>query len=116
MNGVEVVSQEIVYKTTTSLLPFFIAIVVFAVIGFIEWGRKTGGFNVVAGMVGAYLGTVIGLFIGALISGVIVQPTNEIDYIKYTVIVNDSVLMDEFMDKYQVLEQEGRVYTVIEKE
>ena len=117
MNGVEIVSQEIIYETTVSLLPLLIAIIACAMLGFVVSGREVfGGFDVFDGVLGAIEGVIGGFVIGLLISSMTVQPTNEINYIKYTVIVNDSVLMNEFMDKYQILDQEGRVYTVIEKE
>ena len=36
----------------------------------------------------------------------------DINYIEYKVTINDSVSMNEFLDKYEILEQEGKIYTV----
>ena len=32
------------------------------------------------------------------------------------VTINDSVSMNEFLDKYEILDQEGKIYTVKERE
>ena len=40
---------------------------------------------------------------------------NSIKYIEYKVTIDDSVSMTEFMDKYEILDQEGKIYTVKEK-
>ena len=34
----------------------------------------------------------------------------------YKVTIDDSVSMNEFLDKYEILDQEGKIYTVKEKE
>ena len=34
----------------------------------------------------------------------------------YKVIIDDSVSMNEFLDKYEILDQEGKIYTVKERE
>lgn len=40
----------------------------------------------------------------------------DISYIKYKVTIDDSVSMNEFLDKYEILDQEGKIYTVKERE
>ena len=37
------------------------------------------------------------------------------DYTKYEVILDDSVSMNEFMEKYEVLEQRDKIYVIKEK-
>ena len=37
-------------------------------------------------------------------------------HIEYKVTIDDSVSMNEFLDKYEILDQEGKIYTVKEKE
>ena len=34
---------------------------------------------------------------------------------EYKVTIDDSVSMNEFMDKYEIINQEGKIYTVREK-
>ena len=111
MNGIEILSSETIYNT---ILP--------------EW-------CLVLGLIGAFISicVAIQLFIGdydiaALISlAVVVLFTvvailseipnkNNIDYIEYKVTIDDSVSMNEFLNKYEILEQEGKIYTVRERE
>ena len=62
------------------------------------------------------------LLILLVISGVFVSlmcfnTANEyFDYYKYQVIIDDSVSLTEFMEKYEILDQEGLIYTIKEKE
>jgi hypothetical protein len=39
-----------------------------------------------------------------------------VNYIELKVTIDDSVLMNEFLDKYEILDQEGKIYTVKERE
>jgi hypothetical protein len=41
---------------------------------------------------------------------------NSINHIEYKVTIDDSVSMNEFLDKYEILDQEGKIYTVRERE
>ena len=41
---------------------------------------------------------------------------NSINHIEYKVTIDDSVSMNEFLDKYEIIDQEGKIYTVKEKE
>ena len=55
--------------------------------------------------------------LGVLISLMCFGTANEyFDYYKYQVIIDDSVSLTEFMEKYEILDQEGLIYTVKEKE
>jgi hypothetical protein len=42
--------------------------------------------------------------------------TDTIDHIEYKVAIDDSVSINEFLDKYEIIGQEGKIYTVKEKE
>lgn len=55
--------------------------------------------------------------LGVLISLMCFGTANEyFDYYKYQVIIDDSVSLTDFMEKYEILDQEGLIYTVKEKE
>lgn len=62
------------------------------------------------------ISTIVGGFIGLIPAVVTGIKTDTIDYIEYKVIVDDSVSMNEFLDKYEILDQEGKIYTVKERE
>ena len=59
--------------------------------------------------------TVVGCFIGLIPAALCEIETDTIDYIEYKVTVDDSVSMNEFLDKYEILDQEGKIYTVKER-
>ena len=40
----------------------------------------------------------------------------EYSHVEYEVTIDDSVSMNEFLDKYEILDQEGKIYTVKERE
>lgn len=40
----------------------------------------------------------------------------EYSHTEYKVTIDDSVSMNDFMDKYEILDQEGKIYTVKERE
>lgn len=46
----------------------------------------------------------------------LIDNRNDIDYIEYKVAIDDSVSINEFLDKYEILDQEGKIYTVKERE
>lgn len=111
MNGVEILSSETIYNT---ILPEYwlgiglgcAIIFVFVMTLFFTYDRIILGFICLAlafgiGMVGGLGGTC--------------SKTN-ISHIEYKVTIDDSVSMNEFLDKYEILDQEGKIYTVKERE
>jgi RsiW-degrading membrane proteinase PrsW (M82 family) len=117
MNGVEILNSEIIYETTSC--PWLIAL--FAGIGFLVsltccifywidvcFDAKDIAIVLVCTLVGAIIGVVAFLNI--------THETDTVDYIEYKVTIDDSVSMNEFLDKYEILDQEGKIYTVKERE
>ena len=111
MNGVEILSSETIYNT---ILPEY-------------WlGIGLGcGLVFVAVMAACFandriiLGFIcIALAFGSAIVGSlgVTYSKTDINHIEYKVTIDDSVSMNEFLDKYEILDQEGKIYTVKEKE
>lgn len=111
MNGVEILSSETIYNT---ILPEY-------------WlGIGLGlGFLFVVFMAACFANgrIILGLIciLLALGSGIIgslggTYSTTDIDHTEYKVTIDDSVSMNEFLDKYEILDQEGKIYTVKERE
>lgn len=40
---------------------------------------------------------------------------NSVDHIEYRVLIDESVSMTEFFDKYEVIDKDGRIYTIKER-
>ena len=111
MNGVEILSSETIYNT---ILP--------------DW-------CLILGLMGAFVSiyvtiqlfadcydvapwisllVVIAFTVVAILGGI--PNKNNVDYIEYKVTIDDSVSMNEFLYKYEILDQEGKIYTVKERE
>ena len=116
MNGVEILSSETIYETTS--YPWIIAIIaglgflgglIIAIVHWIDYGFDGDDILTIIGctVIGAYLG-----FFGCIFSE---RDTDTIDHIEYKVTIDDSVSMNEFLDKYEIINQEGKIYTVKEK-
>ena len=117
MTGVEILSSETIYVVTECwwLVPVFSGLgfligLIAVIINWIDFGFDSDGILTVIAcvIVGAYLG-----FFGAII---LEHKTDTVDRIEYKVTIDDSVSMNEFLDKYEILDQEGKIYTVKEIE
>lgn len=115
MKGVEILSRkEIVTKVSFGWKLFWslfvIYFIVFAIVSVWIWINKNDLIATIACLsIGIVAGVIFGYFAG-IASG------DPIDYItEYKVIFSDDVPMNEFMAKYEIVDQEGRIYTVREK-
>jgi flagellar motor component MotA len=110
MNGVEILSSKTMYNT---ILPEWCLIVglILAITCLVFTMILFGDRYNIAGTLCAIL-MIIGMIMACL--GAI---SNKIDinHIEYKVTIDDSVSMNEFLDKYEILDQEGKIYTVREK-
>lgn len=114
MSGVEILNQTIVYEQTTSFMPVIICGSIGIIVGFLIGYFEVDDFF--EGCMGAVVGILIGSIIGLILSVGTIKTTDKIDYIKYQVTVSDEVNFNEFCDKYELLKQEGKIYTVKEVE
>lgn len=64
--------------------------------------------------IGIFIFIVISIFTGAIIGFGNAKPTHYVS--TYKVTISDEVSMNDFMEKYEILEQDGRIYTVKERE
>lgn len=117
MNGVNVLNVETIYEFGYLwwLIPALAAagFVIGIIYSIKEWCNT--GFDG-ADLVGVLVLTIacgfVG-FIGAIISE---HETDVVDHIEYKVTVSDDVNFTEFMSKYEIVDQEGLIYTVKERE
>ena len=118
MNGVEILSQETIYETA---FPWWL-ILIFAGIGLIVGIIITiiryidYNFFDPADLVIISLGVILGAWVGSLGALIGEYETDTVDHIEYKVTIDDSVSMNEFLDKYEIIDQEGKIYAVKEKE
>lgn len=117
MSGVEILATEEVaiawaswnwkgFLLTVGLV-LFVAIIAGVLAGASDdWGLDVTVFLTVFLVGGALFGTFVGCTTG--------EPT---EYeTQYKVVIDDSVSMNEFTEKYEIIDQEGKIYTVREKD
>lgn len=118
MNGIEILTSNevaVAYeKFNWSNFWITIAIVAFgALIAGLLVGFDAG--NAAAGVIAFLVVLIIG---GAFLGPIIGYNSGEpIEYeTQYKVTIDDSVSMTEFLDKYEIIDQDGKIYTVRERE
>lgn len=110
MTGVEILTTETIYHT---ILPWWCALI--GILGCVF----CVGLLFAAVDCGAYgFGGVMALgAIGFLVLVIMTASENKdrIDYVKYKVVVSDEVSVVDFCDKYEIIEKDGKIFTVREK-
>lgn len=117
MNGVQILNQfEVVTKTIFSWKSFWIGaiigagiavtIILLVMLGDFDWSSF--------GLICAIFVPIVSILF-ALFSGFLIAPTPVEYETHYEVSINEEVNMKEFMDKYEILETRGSIYTVKEK-
>ena len=59
---------------------------------------------------------IVFLMLGAFCGKMMEKQTSVLSHYEYKVLIDDSVPLNEFNEKYEILDQEGQIYTVIERE
>lgn len=115
LDGITILnSYEIVTKTAFSWQGFWFGasiVAVIALIAAILGSDNLAEFLFIFGVAGVIFGLVFGF-----VFGMRVMPKN-IEYTpEYEVIVSDEVSMNNFYNRYDVIEQRGDIYVIREKE
>ncbi len=111
MNGVEILSSTTIYNTV--LPEYWLGIGLgCAVVFVINMAICFANDRIILGFICIALALVLGI-VGSL-GGT--NSKTDISHIEYKVTIDDSVSMNEFLDKYKILDQEGKIYTVKEKQ
>mgnify|MGYP003392418501 CR=1 FL=1 len=117
MNGVEILSSaevasEFAFNWTAFWSVFGITLGIVMLYGVYE--VISNGCEWWLILVCLLIGLVGGSIFGTLSGEIIETPTAYETHYKVT--IDDSVSMNEFLDKYEILDQEGKIYTVKERE
>lgn len=115
MTGVEILAtQEVAVEFAYNWLAFFICFgaifTVFILFGIFMSIRFDDWKQILVGII---IGTIMGGVFGVACGFGLEIPTEFEN--RYKVIISDEVSMNDFLDKYEIIDQEGRIYTVREK-
>ena len=116
MTGVEVLAMEEVaiefaFNWNAFFISFGIAFVFLALIGLAVYSTTKETRDI---LIGAILGVTFGFIFGTVFGSVTKIPTEYES--QYKVIISDEVSMNEFIDRYEIIEQDGKIYTVVERD
>lgn len=106
LQGVEILSQEVIPIMKSHGWIFFIGLVVAIILGLLF---KLLINDDVVGYI------TYGIIIISWFYSIFIQ-TQTGEYTQYKVIISDTVNFVEFNDKYEILEQDGEIYTVKERD
>ena len=116
MIGVEILAMEevvvdTVFNWSAFFIPFCIIFGIFIVVGFaISFSTRDWDNLAIGAIVGTIFGSIMGIAVG-FGCGIPVEYETQ-----YKVIINDEVSMSDFFSKYELVEQDGRIYVVTEKD
>ena len=117
MTGVEILAVKEVVAATAFCWPVFWAILGVFLIGMTILGLYLNYAEYLGIGIAIFciiLGLISGTLIGALGGGLLAEPT---EYeTEYKVTIDDTVSMNEFLERYEIIDQEGKIYTVREKQ
>ena len=111
MNGIEILSSEVIYNTILPewCIPVGLGL---GILCFVFMIMSFSNYYDIAGTI--FLLLALGCVAIVVLGNI--NNKNDVNYIKYKVTIDDSVPMSEFMDKYEIIDQEGKIYTVKEKD
>ena len=115
MNGIEILSQKEVvtataHNTDAVGIGVIATIVVMVIIGaFVAWNQGDGSYVILFILFGLVLSSITAVMIASTTS----YPTTYETHYKVT--IDDNVSMNEFNEKYEIVSQEGKIYTIREK-
>lgn len=112
MNGVEILKT--IYEYESLINPIWGVALCMIGIAIALAGMCTVNYDVVQRVLLTLAAVVIVGMVVCIIGAKI--KTDTVISTQYKVTIDDSVSMNEFLDKYEILDQEGKIYTVKERE
>lgn len=108
MEGIEILAVGQI--GVGSSFNWIMAIITGLLLGAVAFALGLSHDNSVAAIV---MGLFVAIFAGVIIGFIDGKPTHYVP--TYKVIISDEVGMNEFTEQYEILEQEGKIYTVKER-
>jgi ABC-type uncharacterized transport system permease subunit len=104
IEGITILSQtEMTEPSVTAFVVTFLIFIVLSVTVTIATDEGLAGISVL----------LLGLLISGMVSNAWSEPNGKIEY---KVLFDDSVSISQVLEKYEIVNQEGLIYTIIERE
>lgn len=116
LDGITVLNETAVYGDAFDVVGFIITAML--VCGSFIIGNFISGHDIFMDcLAGLIVGGVTGIMLGGLVGGLAgLGASSEIDYVKYQVTIDESVSFTEFDKHYMILDRDGQIYTIKERE
>lgn len=116
MTGIEVlatqeVTTEFAFNWTAFWITFGVIFGIYVLVGIITSVCSDDWSNLLCGII---IGIIIGLFFGAMVGYKALHIPVAYET-QYKVIISDEVPMNQFLEKYEIIDQEGKIFTVVER-
>lgn len=111
IDGIQVLSQEVIYSA--SLKPVIAAFIAIVVSGALTVTLAIKANEAIILPLGALVTIFVGLITGVMFEATTAVPTGRYEY---KVLIDDSVPMTEFYEKYDLISVEGQIYIIRDKE
>ena len=118
MQGIEILSQsEVGRGVAINWTPVIIITAIAAVVVFISVIQLTVPLNFEDWLASIAI-TILCSFVVLLVTTLIVTVFSKPEYYEthYKVTISDEVSMNEFLEQYEIVDQEGKIYTIKERE
>lgn len=116
MNGVDILtSEEVVAEYAFNFMSFWIVVAIVGIGSLVYSIYQVCEYNYSWPIIPAL--TILFTFIGATVGvglGMLTQTPIKYET-QYKVVISDDVKMTDFLDKYEIIDTEGKIYTVREK-
>lgn len=114
MQGVEILNQTEIMKREGSF--WWLGLIMFGIVlAICLFNKDFGGKFTERLLAGTVVGVVFGLSIWFLGSRILAKHTPTGVY-EYQVTISDEVELNAFLEKYDIIKQEGKIYTVVLKD
>ena len=117
IKGVEVLNQVDVFKEPSVLFRALATVLIFITLALfvlcVIWNKKGHGYMNIIFAVIAIILSLISYVCIVKIKQISEQPSGTIEY---QVTIDDTVSMNDFNEKYEIIKVEGKIYTIREKE
>lgn len=113
IEGITVLSQEVIYDFVYDYSPIGWGAIIAVIIGFVFFFIMTqdGWASLAVGILCSFLGVLIGLLIVEHNYEKIPTERNQ-----YKVLIEDGVQMTDFYERFDVIEQDGEIWVIEDKE
>ena len=113
LEGIEILAQTEIMKNPDWTSLFFTAMLIFILLGFLM--AIIGGIIDMWKLIACGVGLAIGTFVTSFIISPSISPEPTGRY-EYQVTIDDTVSFTELYEKYKVIDQNGKIWTIRDKE